>query len=93
MQPTLRSGALVVAERLKASTRLRAGDVVVARHPERPGLEIIKRVHSIDAEGSVFLLGDNAAPSTDSRNFGPITRDQIVALVRWRYWPLPPRRL
>ena len=93
MQPTLRSGSLVIARRLKVGTRLRPGDVVVVRHPERADLEIIKRVHSIDAAGTIFLIGDNPAASSDSRTFGAVTREQIVALVRWRYWPVPPRRI
>jgi nickel-type superoxide dismutase maturation protease len=84
---------LVVAEPLDGSAPLRPGDVVVARRPDRPQLEIIKRIHSIDAAGTIFLVGDNPAASTDSRDFGTVTREQVLARVRWRYWPLPPIRL
>lgn len=66
---------------------------MVARRPDRPELEIIKRIQSIDATGAIVLAGDNPKASTDSRDFGPVTRKQILALVRWRYWPLPPIRL
>jgi len=93
MAPRLRPGALVVAEPLDDVAVLRPGDVVVARRPDRPQLEIIKRIHSIDAAGTIFLVGDNPAASTDSRDFGVVTRDQVLARVRWRYWPLPPIRL
>jgi nickel-type superoxide dismutase maturation protease len=93
MAPRLRPGALVVAEPLDDTAVLRPGDVVVARRPDRPQLEIIKRIHSIDAAGTIFLVGDNVAASTDSRDFGVVTRDQVLARVRWRYWPLPPIRL
>jgi nickel-type superoxide dismutase maturation protease len=95
MAPRLPAGALVVARALTAATPLHAGDVVVARSPDRPQLEIVKRIHSIDREGTIFLIGDNPNPtaSTDSRNFGPLKREDIIALVRWRYWPLPPLRL
>ena len=93
MAPRLPSGALIVARPLKPATPLRVGDVVVARRPDRPELEIIKRIHSIDPAGALFLVGDNPAASTDSRQFGPVTRDHIVARVRWRYWPLPPTRV
>ena len=93
MAPRLPSGALVVARGVDGQTRLRVGDVVVARRPDRPELEIIKRITAIDAGGAIFLLGDNPAASTDSRQFGPVTRAHIVARVRWRYWPLPPARL
>jgi nickel-type superoxide dismutase maturation protease len=93
MEPGLRAGALVIARPVDARTRLRVGDVVVARRPDRPELEIIKRIQSIDADGAVVLVGDNPGASTDSRQFGAVARDHIVARVRWRYWPLPPRRL
>ena len=93
MAPRLRPGALVIASPVDARTRLRIGDVVVARRPDRPQLEIIKRIVSIDATGAFVLIGDNAARSTDSREFGPVRRESIVARVRWRYWPLPPARL
>jgi nickel-type superoxide dismutase maturation protease len=82
-----------MATPVEARTRLRIGDVVVARRPDRPQLEIIKRIVSIDATGAFVLIGDNAAQSTDSREFGPVRREHIVARVRWRYWPLPPARL
>ena len=35
-----------------------------------------------------FLLGDNRAHSTDSRQLGPVKLDDIVGTVRFRYWPL-----
>ena len=93
MAPRLPPGALVVARAIDDRTRLRVGDVVVARRPDRPELEIIKRIAAIDAGGAIVLEGDNPAASTDSRQFGPVTREHIVARVRWRYWPLPPARL
>ena len=93
MEPGLRAGAFVVARTVDAQTRLRAGDVVVARRPDRPEVEMIKRIAAIDEAGRVFLLGDNPSASTDSRHFGPVEREHIMARVRWRYWPLPPTRL
>lgn len=93
MAPRLPSGALVVARPIDRMTLLRVGEVVVARRPDRPELEIIKRIQAIDGNGAIFLVGDNPSSSTDSRQFGAVTREQIVARVRWRYWPLPPARL
>lgn len=95
MQPWLRPGSLVIAQALDSSHSLRAGDVVVARRPDGAGRQIIKRIHSIDDAGTIFLVGDNPDPlaSSDSRTFGHLTRDQIQARVRWRLWPLPPIRL
>lgn len=93
MAPRLPSGALIVARPLNHAAPLRVGDVVVARRPDRPELEIVKRIQAIDPAGAIFLVGDNPDASTDSRQFGPVARDHIVAQVRWRYWPLPPIRV
>ncbi|MEA2633322.1 MAG: hypothetical protein QOH92_89 [Chloroflexota bacterium] len=93
MAPRLPSGSRIVARPIDDATRLRVGDVVVARRPDRPDLEIVKRIQAIDAAGAIFLAGDNPASSTDSRQFGTVMRRHILARVGWRYWPLPPIRL
>ena len=53
--------------------------------PASPGLES----HAWElAEGEYFLLGDNRAHSTDSREFGPVARSMIVGRAWFRCWPL-----
>jgi signal peptidase I len=47
---------------------------------ERPPLTL--------AEDQYFLLGDNRQKSSDSRSWGPITREQLLGKVLYRYWPL-----
>lgn len=37
--------------------------------------------------GYVFVMGDNASESLDSRNFGCIPMDKIEGKVIFRYWP------
>jgi hypothetical protein len=56
---------------------------------------MIKRIQSLQADGAAFLVSDNPATpgATDSRIFGAVPRDLLLARVRWRYWPLPPARL
>jgi signal peptidase I len=39
-------------------------------------------------EGSVFVMGDNRGVSFDSRNFGPVPRDDIVGNAAFQFWPL-----
>ena len=92
MAPRLPSGSLIIARSIDDATRLRIGDVVVARRPDRPDLKIVKRIQAIEPQGAFFLAGDNPASSTDSRHFGPVMRRHILARVGWRYWPLPPIR-
>jgi hypothetical protein len=82
--------------------RVRVGDVVVVEHPGRPGFQMVKRIvagpgdrlpggHDLGA-GAWWVQGENEAESTDSRQFGPVRREHILARVRLVYWP-PPRRL
>jgi nickel-type superoxide dismutase maturation protease len=62
----------------------RAGDVVVARDPREPERLILKRIAG-EHVGGWRVEGDNAAASTDSREFGAVSRDLIVGKVVGRY--------
>jgi nickel-type superoxide dismutase maturation protease len=97
MAPTLLPGdwVLVVTPR-----SYRRGDVVVVEHPGRPGYEMVKRLTALpgDTVGDRILgddehwvEGDFAQASTDSRTFGPVTRDELRARAVLVYWP-PGRR-
>lgn len=84
MAPTLLPGDLLL---VRAGARVRPGDLVVVRRPDRPQLLLVKRaVRPVD--GGWWLEGDNPAASEDSRVFGPA---RPLARVVWRYWP-PLRR-
>ena len=86
MSPTLGEGDWVLARRTRV---IRPGQIVVAERPDRPGLEVVKRVVSVEANGSwVTLAGDNPPASTDSRDFGPVRVEAVVGVVWLRYWPL-----
>jgi len=100
MAPTLLPGDWALAV---SPGRLRRGDVVVLEHPERPGLEMVKRVTGLPDElapsgrilgaDEYWVEGDDPSGSTDSRRFGPVARERIKAKVRLVYWPPPRRRL
>ncbi len=77
MQPRLAADHIVWASGL--FKRVRAGDVVVLEHN---GLEKIKRVEAVQ-DGQLFVLGDNALASTDSRSFGWLDISAVIGKVIW----------
>jgi signal peptidase I len=100
MAPTLLPGDWALAVK---PGRLRRGDVVVVEHPDRPGLELVKRVVGVPDElapdgsileaGEWWVEGDSPGESTDSRHFGAVRTTGIKAKVRLIYWPPSRRRL
>ena len=70
--------------------RLRVGDVVALRDPRDAGRVLVKRVASLRG-GTVEVLGDNAAASTDSRTFGPVPLRALLGRAVLCYHP-PARR-
>jgi nickel-type superoxide dismutase maturation protease len=74
MLPAFTHGKIVVGWRFRQP---KVGDVVIARHHR---IELIKRVSELQ-EDKVYLLGDNAEASTDSRQFGWLPAGAIIAVV------------
>lgn len=67
MQPLLSAGDEVLVDPGAYISRTPGiGDVVVARHPTQPGLQIIKRIAAIHEDGQYQLLGDNPDPAQNS---------------------------
>jgi nickel-type superoxide dismutase maturation protease len=84
MEPALHAGDWLLVVR---GNRIRPGQVVVARHPARPGMLLVKRADRRQA-GGWWLLSDNAGAATvDSRQFGPVPPELIEGRVLGRYWP------
>ena len=85
MEPALRPGDYVLVNRWAYRRRgPEAGDVEVLRHPEAPAQFLVSRVMSGDRLTGLFVLGDNAARSRDSRQFGMVPMHLIVGKVRLR---------
>lgn len=81
MRPTLRPGQRVLVDPRAYARRVPAlGDIVVARHPFRREVHLVKRVARVDGD-RVFLAGDNPAESTDSRTLGGFLPERIVGRV------------
>jgi len=98
MVPTLLPGdqALVVIPR-----SFGRGDVVVVEHPGRPDYEMVKRLSGVPGDtvgertlgiDEFWVEGDRPDASTDSRHFGPVTREELKAKVVLVFWPAARRR-
>ena len=85
MLPTLPPGTVVWG--MRWTHRLRPGAVIVCTHGDR---EIIKRIERVEA-GGLFVVGDHAIASTDSRHFGLVPKKAVKAVVVWPRTPLPGR--
>ena len=92
MEPGLQQGDRVLVDRWTFRKRKpRVGEIALFAAPG--GSVMVKRVarrpagHGA-AEPGVWVLGDNRAASTDSRQFGTVSRSRLRGRVLWRYWPL-----
>ena len=77
MLPSLKDGDEVLVQPTES---YQIGDIVVAKHPFKQSVVLIKRVSEID-KTSVFLTGDNPRESTDSRTLGKILIKDILGKV------------
>ena len=90
MLPTLRPGDWVIVDRRAwADHEPREGEIVLARDPRQPDRALVKRIRVREPAGDLWLLGDNARRSTDSRTLGAFSAEALLGRVRWRYWPPP----
>jgi nickel-type superoxide dismutase maturation protease len=83
MEPALLPGDCLLIRRTR---RIRPGQVVVARHPDRPEMLLVKRA-ARRADGGWWLESDNpGAGAVDSRRFGAVPGPLIEGRVLVRYW-------
>ena len=78
MLPTLEDGdAVLINPRAKFET----GDVVLANHPLKQSIKMLRRIEEISADGKFHLTGDNREESSDSHTFGSVSVDHILGKV------------
>jgi nickel-type superoxide dismutase maturation protease len=86
MLPALRPGDEVLIDPgAYRRVPVQPGDLVVARHPYRTDVQLVKRVGSVLDDGRCALEGDNPSESTDSRSFGAVAPERIVGRVTSRF--------
>ena len=87
MEPAYRAGDRLLVNRLAyIRHRPRPGEAIVFRDPDDRRRLLLKRVAAppdASAVTGVYVLGDNAAESRDSRHFGVIERSRIIGKA-WR---------
>ena len=86
MLPLLKPGEeILIDSQAYQNTTPRIGDIVIARHPQKLNLKIVKRVICVLENGDCLLQGDNPQESTDSRGFGAVKKDYILGRVTSRF--------
>jgi nickel-type superoxide dismutase maturation protease len=83
MVPTLYQGDQVF---VRYGARVRAGHVVVLRHPLQQNLLIVKRAVQ-RREGGWWVLADNPGAGADSTVYGVVPDELILGRVLARYRP------
>ena len=87
MHPTLRDGDTCL---VLWGARIRAGDVVVARLPDRPlGIKRAAFCEPSPDGPRWWLRADNVGGGTDSAAFGTVSATDLLGRVLLRYWPRP----
>src|SRR5450631_1240617 len=88
MEPALHSGDWLLVWRTARpgrAVRVRPGQLVIARHPARPDLLLVKRAARREP-GGWWLSADNlGAGAADSRTFGVVSGGLIEGRVLLRY--------
>ena len=83
MFPLLKAGDEVLLDvRAYRQGQPQIGDIVVASHPMRAGVRIVKRVTAVHLDHSLQLKGDNPDESTD---FDKVSVEHIIGRVTSRF--------
>ena len=88
MSPNYVDGEVLFATSFFRAKNLKAGDVMIYRPPITSHEEVefvIKRIHHVfeDPHGNLFFyfIGDNSEVSFDSRRYGYVPKNRLVAKV------------
>lgn len=57
------------------------GQLVLAQHPEKADLLVVKRLGAMTDDGRFVLTSDNPDAGTDSRSWGPLGPELIEGTV------------
>ncbi len=88
MAPGLLPGDWLLVEPASVSSSPpSAGQLVVVPDPRQSVRLLVKRVGTVRDDGQLWLVGDSANDSIDSRTFGAVDVAAVVGRPWFRYWP------
>jgi len=88
MEPALNPGDWLLVWRGvgdKRPLRIKAGQIVIARHPAQPDMLLVKRAVRQDHDGWWLGSDNSTASAVDSSSFGPVRAGLIQGRVLLRY--------
>jgi len=82
MLPLLAPGDEVL---VRSQRQYDVGDIVVARHPFRIDVHLVKQVGALEPDGRAYLVGLNRQESSDSEVLGSVPLDLFLGRVVARF--------
>lgn len=68
------------------TSNYKPGQIIIFQHDAK---EKIKRISEVLGDGSIYVVGEHPETSTDSRQFGAIAPEHVLARI---IWPTTKRR-
>lgn len=80
MSPTLKDKQIVFTRRLMGNFKVKEGEIYIIQSPT--GKIAVKRLQHMNEENDLYyFLGDNPLCSFDSRTYGYLSKEDIIAKV------------
>ncbi|XP_057335627.1 mitochondrial inner membrane protease subunit 1 [Microplitis mediator] len=101
MEPTIHTHDVLFTEHISPRfDKLSKGDIIIAKSPTNPREIICKRIGGVEGDriycgftsyvvpqGHLWLEGDNASNSSDSRSYGAIPKGLVISRAVCKVWP------